>query len=97
MGRFRIQLLFEDNTWSTQYNIPENDQFSDTSTDRTSQKLDFTKKNNGIKLTYDQIDTPNADMCFGNITITHSLRSNTHTYIYVCPNIMINTYEYAFV
>ena len=22
MGRFRIQLLFEDNTWSTRYNIP---------------------------------------------------------------------------
>ena len=26
MGRFRIQLLQEDNTWSTQYTIPKNDQ-----------------------------------------------------------------------
>ena len=25
MGRFRIQLLLEDNTWSTRYNIPKND------------------------------------------------------------------------
>ena len=23
MGRFRIQLLLEDNTWSTQYTIPK--------------------------------------------------------------------------
>ena len=27
MGRFRIQLLLEDNTWSTRYNIPKNDRF----------------------------------------------------------------------
>ena len=26
MGRFRIQLLIEDNTWSTRYNIAKNDQ-----------------------------------------------------------------------
>ena len=26
MKRFRIQLLIKDNTWSTQYTIPENDQ-----------------------------------------------------------------------
>ena len=26
MGRFRIQILLEDNTWSTRYNIPNNDQ-----------------------------------------------------------------------
>ena len=26
MGRFRTQLLLEDNTWSTRYNIPKNDQ-----------------------------------------------------------------------
>ena len=28
MSRFRTQLLFEDNTWSTQYNIPKNDRYS---------------------------------------------------------------------
>ena len=33
MGRFRIQLLLEDNTWSTRYNIPKNDRFSDSSND----------------------------------------------------------------
>ena len=35
MGRFRIQLILEDNTWSTGYNIPKNDRYSDTSTDWT--------------------------------------------------------------
>ena len=35
MGRFRIQLLPEDSTWSTRYNIPKNDRYSDTSTDWT--------------------------------------------------------------
>ena len=33
MGRFRIPLLIEDNTWSTRYNIPKNDRFSNTSTE----------------------------------------------------------------
>ena len=32
MGRFRIQLLLEDNTWSTRYNIPENYRYSNSST-----------------------------------------------------------------
>ena len=33
MGRFRIQLLLEGNTWSTQYTIAKNTQYSDNSTD----------------------------------------------------------------
>ena len=33
MGRFRIQLLLEDDTWSNRYNIPKNDRYSDNSTD----------------------------------------------------------------
>ena len=33
MGRLRMQLLFEDNTWSTQYTIAKNTQYSDNSTD----------------------------------------------------------------
>ena len=70
MGRFRIQFLLEDNTWSTRYNIPKNDRFSDTSTEWTLVSLIFTY---GIKLVYDQIDTAHADMCFSNITITHSV------------------------
>ena len=32
MGCFRIQLLLDDNTWSTRYNIPENDQYIDSPT-----------------------------------------------------------------
>ena len=73
MGRFKIELLLEDNTWETQYTIPKNTQYSDTSTDWSLLNLDFTKENYGIKLIYDQIDSAHADMCFPNITITHSV------------------------
>ena len=73
MGRFRIQILFEENIWSTKYTIPKNTEYSNTSTDCTFLNLDFTEKNYGNKLIYDQIDTPHADMCFSNITITHSV------------------------
>ena len=73
MGRFRIELLLEDNTWSTQYTIAKNTQYSDNSTDWALVNLDFTVENCGIKLIYDQIDTPHADMCFSKITITHSV------------------------
>ena len=72
MGRFRIQLL-ENNTWSTQYTIAKNSPFSDSSTEWTLLNLDFTVENYGIKLIYDQIDTPHADMCFSNIAKTHSV------------------------
>ena len=72
-GTFRIQLLLEDNTWSTRYYIPENDRYIDTSTEWTLVILNFTVENYGIKLIYDEIDTPHADMCFSNITITHSV------------------------
>ena len=73
MGRFRIQLLLENNTWSTQYTIAKNDEYSDNSTDWTLLNLDFTVENFGIKLIFDQLDTLHADMCFSNITITHSV------------------------
>ena len=64
MGCFRIQLLSEDNTWSTRYNIPKIDRFSDTSTDWMKLSLKFNEKNYGIDLVYDEIDTAHADMCF---------------------------------
>ncbi len=35
MGRFRIHFLLEDNTWSTQYTLAKNTQYSDNSTDWT--------------------------------------------------------------
>ena len=73
MGCFRIQLLLEDNTWSTQYTIPENSQYN-ISTDWTLLNSDFNQENYGNKLIYDHIDTPHADMCFSNITITHSAK-----------------------
>ena len=73
MGRLRIQLLLEDNTWSTQYTIPKNEQYSNSSTDWTLITLNFTVENYGIKLIYDGIDSPLRDMCFSNITITHSV------------------------
>ena len=73
MGGFRIQLLLEDNTWSTRYITPKSDRYSDTSTDWTLVNLNFTVENYGIRIVYDQIDTAHADMCFSIITITHSV------------------------
>ena len=73
MGRFRIQLLLDDNSWSTQYTTAKNTQYNDTSTDWTLLNLDFTVENYGIKSILDQIDTAPSDMCFSNITITHSV------------------------
>ena len=73
MGRFRIQLFLADNTWSTRYNIPKNDQYSKSSTNWTLVSLNFTVEKYGIKLVYDQIATTYAFMCFSNITITHSI------------------------
>ena len=73
MGRFRIQLLLENNIWTTQYTIAKNDRYSNNSTDLTLLNIYFTVENYGIKLIYDQINTAHADMCFSNITITHSV------------------------
>ena len=73
MGLFRIQLLLDDNTWSTQYTIDKNTQYSDSESEWKLLNLDFTIENYGIKLILDQIDTAHSDMCFSNITITHSV------------------------
>ena len=45
MGRFQIQLLLEDNIWTTQYTINKNSQYSNTLTEWTLLNLDFTVKN----------------------------------------------------
>ena len=50
MGRFRIQLLLEDNTCSTQCNIPKNDRHSDTLTHWTKIGLNFFEEIYGVKL-----------------------------------------------
>ena len=73
MGRFRIDLLKDNNAWETQYTIEKNSQFSITSTEWNLLNLDFTIENYGIRLVYDRIDTAHADMCFSDITITHSV------------------------
>ena len=72
MSHFEIQLLLEDNTWSTCYNIPKNDRYSDTTTYWTLVILNFTVQKYGIKLIYDGIDSAHADMCFIKITKTLS-------------------------
>ena len=73
MGRYKIQLLLENNTWTTQFVINENDQYSNNSTDWKILNLDFTIENYGIKFVYDRIKSAHADMCFSNIMITHSV------------------------
>ena len=73
MGCLRIQLILDDNTWSTKYTVTKNTIYSDSSTEWSLLNLDFTEENYGIKLIYDQIDSAHADMCFSNITITHSV------------------------
>ena len=73
MGRFRIKLFLEGNTWSTQYTAAKNTNYSDSSTEWSLLNLDFTIKNYGIKLIFDQIDTAHSVMSFSNITITHSV------------------------
>ena len=45
MGRLGIQLLLEDNTWSTRYIIARNDRYSDTSTQWTKLGLNFSARN----------------------------------------------------
>ena len=73
MGRFGIKLLLENSTWSTRYNIPKIDPYSNSSIESTLVSLNYTIENYGITLIYDEIDTAHADMCFSNITITHSV------------------------
>ena len=73
MGRFRFQLLWEDNTWSTQYTIHKNEQYTNIPTDWILLNLDFAVEIYSIKLILYQIDTAHSDMCFSKITITHSV------------------------
>ena len=45
MGRFRIQLLLSENTWSTRYFIPKEDRHRNSATDWTIVSLIFNVKN----------------------------------------------------
>ena len=73
IGRFRTQLLLKDYTWSTRFNIPENDRYSNSSTVWTLLCLSFTVETYGIKIIHDEFDRVLADMCFGNIKRTQSV------------------------
>ena len=73
MGRFSLTLLLEDDTSSTRYNILKIDRNSNLSTDCTLVTLSFTVESYGIKFIYDEMDTPHGNVCFSNITITHSV------------------------
>ena len=73
MGRFRVEILLDNNTWENKYTIEKNSQFSDSSSEWRLLSLDFTEENCGIRLIYDRIDTAHADMCFSDITIIHSV------------------------
>ena len=72
MGRFRKQILTKDNVWLTKFIIAKTTQFSTLSTDWIILSLKITDENCGVKFIYDPIDSAHADMCFSNITITHS-------------------------
>ena len=73
MGRYRVQLFLEDNTWSTHYTIPKKDRYNDTSPDWTLLNLDLTVENYGVRIIYDEIHSTHADMCFSKITKTNSV------------------------
>ena len=72
MGRFRIKILTKDNVWLTKFVIAKNTQFSNAATDWIKLNLNITDENYGVTFIYDQNDSAHADMCFSNITITHS-------------------------
>ena len=61
MGQFRIQLLLEDNSWSTIHNITKNNHFSSGWTQWPLFDMDITQENYGIKFIYDHI--PTAMIC----------------------------------
>ena len=73
MGRFRIDLLLDNNTWINKYTIERNTQYSNSSSEWKLLSLDFTGENYCIRLVYDRIETAHADMCFSDITIIHSV------------------------
>ena len=73
MGKTRMQLLLSDNTCSIRYNILKSDRYSDSSTQWTLVSMNFKIENYGMKLIYDRIRTPHADMNFRDISLTDSV------------------------
>ena len=73
MGCFRIQILLEDNNWSTEFHMSKNSNYSTSPQIWSLLNLDITEQNYGIRPVYDKKDTAHADMCFSVISITHSV------------------------
>ena len=73
MWRFTIRYLVADNTWSTRYNISQNDRYIDSSIKRTKSGLNCTVENYGIKLICNPMDRLHANVCFSNVTVKHSV------------------------
>ena len=68
-----FNFLVAENTWSIRYNIPKNDRYSILSTDWTLVSLNVSVENYGIKIIYNQIDSPHADVRFDNLSIPRSV------------------------
>ena len=75
MGRFRIQLLLEDKSWSTIYNINKNSHDSDGSAVWHLFDLGITPENYGVIFIYDQIPTAHSDICFSNTILPLSVKN----------------------
>ena len=56
--------------------MTENTQYSNSSTEWTLLNLNFSVENFGVKFVDDRIGSHHADMCFSNITITHSIKKH---------------------
>ena len=73
MGKFEIQLL-RNGVWQTEYTMNKNTNFSTLSSDWTLFNMYIiSQPNYGIKLVYSGINSAHSDMCFSDISITHSL------------------------
>ena len=75
-----------DNTWSTGHNIPENDRYSDISTDSALVSLNFTEENYGIKLIYHEIDSDHVFFKYYSITFGKLDGSCKIFYLKVCSS-----------
>ena len=82
LGGFGIQPLLEDSTWSARYCIPKNDRYSDSLAHWTLVNSNFAVGKCFDKIMYDQIELPDADVCFSIIAITHPLFYMNHV-IYI--------------
>ena len=73
MGKFEISILIANKVWNTIYTLEKNTNFNTLSTDWIILNLNIANQPNyGIKLVYSGINTAHADMCFSDISITHS-------------------------